>query len=116
MSIGRMRERLRLMSRTAVSDDGGGSTVTWTTLDTVDAEYLPLKADEQLASAKVESIVSSRFRIRVRSDVTPNMRAEWRPSWLALATPKQLEIAGVHPDRLDPSAFLILEVGEVATV
>ena len=116
MSLGRMRERLRLLSVTKVSDGGGGNTLTWSTLDTVPAEFMPLKAEERLASDKVESLVESRFRIRVRDDVTPKLRAEWRPSWLALATPKTLEIHGVHPDRNDPATYLLLECGEVAPV
>ena len=86
----------------------------WSTLDSVAAELLPMRTAERLQAQAIQAQVDSRFRIRTRGDVTPSMRAQWRPSWLALATPKTLEIHGVLPDPEAPSAFLLLECAEVA--
>ena len=112
--LGRMRERLAILQRTATTDTQGGRAVVWSTLDSVAAELLPLQTTERLQAQAIQAQVDSRFRIRTRGDVTPDMRAQWRPSWLALATPKTLEIHGVLPDPEAPSAFLLLECAEVA--
>lgn len=113
-TLGGMRERLRILTRTATSDGQGGRSVVWSTLDTVPAELVPQRANERLQVQNIQAQVDTRFRIRTRGDVMPTMRAEWRPSWQASGTPKTLEIHGVLPDPDAPSAFLWLECGEVA--
>lgn len=116
VKIGSMREQLIIEQPTRTTDSHGGSAIVWGTLDTVPAELIPMHARESLEATAIQSKVTSMFRIRARGDVTPDMRAKWRPSWLALSTPKLLEIHGVHPDPEQPTQYLRLECGEVATV
>ena len=79
--IGNFRERLVLLERNETADTQGGRAVTRSTLDTVPAEYLPIRAMERLQSQAIKSEVQERFRIRTRTDVVANLTAQWRPSW-----------------------------------
>ena len=112
-SIGLMRERLRILQRTETTDTHGGRSVVWTALDSVPAELLPIRASERLQAQAMQAQLDLRFRVRARSDITSEMRAEWRPSAQALSTPRTLEIHGVLPHG-DGRTWLLLECGEVA--
>lgn len=114
-TLGTPREQLTILSRTDATDSQGGRTVTWSTLDSVTAELMPLRAGERLQLEAMQAQVDYRFRIRARADVTARLRALWRQSWLGTAAPKTLEINGVWPDPDRPLTHLFLDCGEVAT-
>jgi head-tail adaptor len=83
---------------TFASDAQGGHREHWVTKVTVQAELMPIGATERLQLQAIASIVLLRFRVRRRGDLTPAMRASWRPSWLTAAATQLLEIHGVLPD------------------
>lgn len=112
-TIVQMRESLSVLTRTSTADSQGGRGVTWRVLDTAKAAYVPVRAGERLQSQTLQAQLDHRFRIHARSDITAQMRAKWRPSWLSVSTPKTLEIHGVIPDPQEPTRYLWLECGEV---
>ncbi len=81
------------------SDPQRGRRITWTTLDTVWAERVPLRASESLQLAALQPLEVSRFRIHARADVTPGMRALWTPNWPPGSATRTLDIASVQPGR-----------------
>ena len=115
LGAGALREVLVILQSSVTTDDHGARTATaWSTLTTLPAELIPLRAGETLQAQQVQSLVDYRFRVRARTDVTPGMRAQWRPAWAALSTPKALEIHGVLPIG-DGRQWMALECGEVAS-
>lgn len=106
---GRFTERLTVQSATETADSQGGASVAWTTVDSVWAELVPLRAAEWMQAQAMGSIASYRFRTRVRTDVTPSMRVQWTPRWPPNQATQTLEIAGVtiEPDR----THMLLECG-----
>lgn len=96
-----------------VSDDQGAAREVWRDLATVPAELVPLRAAERLQAAAIQSLVSYRFRVRVRTDLVPQQRISWTPRWPVGATAKTLQILGVLPVD-DGRSWLFLEAGEVA--
>jgi SPP1 family predicted phage head-tail adaptor len=113
-SISGWRERITLLMLSETADGQGGQDVAWTTLDAVPAEYLPIRVSERLAAQAIRTETMHRFRIRARSDVSQKGRAQWRPSWLSVSTPKTLEITGVIPDPDEPRGYLRVDVVEVS--
>lgn len=112
MSIGALRERLTLQAPVTTTDALGGSAVAWTTVDTVPAEVVPLRAMERLQLDAIQAQVDYRFRVRVRADVVATWRALWTPSWPPGAPTHTLEIHGVLPEN-DGRQYALLECGEV---
>ena len=108
----RLRELLTLQSPGRVADALGGSVTTWTTVDTVPAELVPVRAWERMQGGTIQAQTDYRFRIRVRSDVTASWRVGWTPIWPSDATARTLEIHGVLPDG-DGRQWLLLDCGEV---
>jgi head-tail adaptor len=101
------------ITATYASDAQGGRAETWRTVDTLWAELVPLRADEQLAVRSTTAQTDLRFRVRVRADVTPKMRALWTPGWPAGAAQQTLEIHGVLP--IDGGTrFMFLECGRAS--
>jgi head-tail adaptor len=92
---------------------GGQGTNFWRDLDTLWAEMMPLGAMERLQLAAVQSDVKYRFRVRVRADLSPTMRALWTPSWPPGVPPKTLAISGV-PLEGDGRSYQFIEAAEVA--
>jgi SPP1 family predicted phage head-tail adaptor len=110
--VGAQRERIVILQRVATKDSHGGNATAYSTLDTVPAEVIALRAGERLQVEGIQSQVDLKFRIRSRTDVLPEMRVLWRPSWSTLSTPKTLEIHGVLPVE-DGRMWMVLECGEV---
>lgn len=79
------------------SDAQGGFRVTWREVDTVWAEHIPLRADEQLHAQSIGSQFDLRFRVYTRHDVTAKMRIVWTPRWPKGASARTLEINGILP-------------------
>ncbi len=78
MRAGRMRHRLKLLSRSVTRDSIGGEVITWVEQDEVFAEAVPIEGREYFSALRVDSEVTVRFRIRYRTDVTSAWRVEWR--------------------------------------
>src|SRR3990167_4823494 len=106
--VGAMVEWLTIRQNSPSTDTHGArNTPTWSTLDTIAAEKIPLSGDERLEASRVGSRVMYRFRIRARTDLTAQMRAEWTPAWPSGSSRQTLEIAAVLPDPSDRNyAFL----------
>jgi SPP1 family predicted phage head-tail adaptor len=74
MRSGKLDRRITLQTLT-ISRDGYGATIeTWTDLDTVWAEVVPLKGTEYFAAAQIVVEEQLKFRIRYRSDLTEKVR------------------------------------------
>lgn len=99
------------MTAVYVNDAQGGRKATWTTLDTVWAELMPIRSFERVQMAAVHSGTLYRFRVRRRTDVTPKMRALWTPTWPSGAPQQALEITGVVPDG-DGRVGMLIEAAE----
>ncbi len=111
MTAGSLSERLVIRTTTTASDSQGGVTETASTVATIWGEPLPLSASEQLQAESVGSHALYRFRVRVRSDVTPGMTASWTPRWPSGMSAKVLQITGVQP--LPDRQFMQLSCAEV---
>ncbi len=97
---------------TYVSDASGGRRIGWADLATIWAELLPVRASERLQAQALQAQLDYRFRILMRADLTPRMRARWTPQWPVGAPLHTLEIHGITPDQ-DGRRHLLLECGEV---
>ncbi len=113
--IASMRERLTVLERTATADSHGGRSVAWSTLDTLAASLVPIRATERLQAKAIQAQLDYRFRVHTRNDLDSTMRLTWRPSWASVATPKTLEVHGVLPDAQEPTRYLWLDCGEIET-
>jgi len=102
---------------TYVSDASGGRKIGWNALasapDGIWAELLPVRAMERLQAAALQAQLDYRFRVDVRPDLTPAMRARWTPQWPPGSPLHTLEIHGITPDG-DGRQYLFLECGEIA--
>lgn len=83
------------ITATYASDAQGGRRMDWTTLGTVFAEVIPIRASERLQLQAIQSDVAYRFRVRVRADFAPTQRIVWTPSWPRDAAQQTLDITGV---------------------
>jgi len=96
---------------TYVSDAQGGRRDTWREIACdVPAELMPWRAGERLQLAAIQSLTEYRFRIRVRDDVSPEMRIRWTPRWPPCRDEKTLQIHAVQPVG-DGLRWLLLEAG-----
>lgn len=100
------------ITATFARDALGGSKVGWTTVDTVAAEVVPIRALERLQAAAIQAETMYRFRVYARADVTAKWRALWAPGFPAGSPLRTLEIHGVIPDG-DGRRFILLECSEV---
>lgn len=108
--IGNMIERLLIRQNTPVDDGELGTTASWATLDSIDAEYVPEAAGEHLQAEQIVGQVDVRFRTRSRADITTKMRAYWTPAWPPSAPRQIFEIHAVTPDP-DDREFMFLVCG-----
>jgi head-tail adaptor len=97
---------------TYTSNAQGQVAAGWADYATIYAEQLPVRAVERLQAQAVSATLDYRFRIHVRGDLTPRMRARWTPQWPASSPEHTLEIHGVVPDG-DGRQYQFLECGEV---
>jgi SPP1 family predicted phage head-tail adaptor len=74
MQAGRLDRRVTIEQATATQNDYGEPVRTWSTLATVWAEKLDLKASERFAGDQHDARIDTVWRIRYRADVTPLMR------------------------------------------
>jgi len=74
MNIGSLKHRITIEAPTKVPDNMGGVTVTWSERDTIWCAIWPTSAKERIQQMGVTMTISSRIRIRYRSDI----RSSWR--------------------------------------
>lgn len=76
----RLTERVRIDQLVLVDDGYGGKTASWTTLANVFAEVEPIfvRGQERLVADQVHAQASYRVRIRMRTDMTADMRLVWK--------------------------------------
>jgi SPP1 family predicted phage head-tail adaptor len=74
MSIGTLRKRLVIESKTRTSDNMGGATVSWATHTTVWGEIKPRSANEAFWAKHLEHRVTHTITIRYLSTITSDMR------------------------------------------
>ena len=100
------------ITATFARDALGGPKPTYTTVDTVAAEAVPIRALERLQAAAIQAETAYRFRIYARADVTAKWRVLWTPGFPAGSPLHTLQIHGVIPDG-DGRRFMLIECSEV---
>ncbi len=70
----RLRHTVTIQTRTDVRQPDGSYAPTWSTFATVRAAVEPLRGQEYLAAAQLQSTLNARIRIRYISGVTTKMR------------------------------------------
>jgi len=74
MRSGSLRHKITIQYPTKVTDDMGGSTVTWNDWDTVWAAIWPLRGAERLQAQQLEMSITNRIRMRYRRGLKPSWR------------------------------------------
>ena len=74
---GQLDRRITLQHETESQDATGEPIKTWAAVDTVWAQYVPLRGAELFGAKQLRAEADSKFRIRYRSDVTPENRIVW---------------------------------------
>lgn len=74
MKAGKLDRRVTLQTLTVTRDSYGAAIESWTDLDTVWAEVIPLKGREYFTAAQIVAEKMLKFRIRYRTDLTETMR------------------------------------------
>lgn len=75
MQAGRLNQRVTISSRATTVDSYGEPTGSWSTLATVWAVVQPLMGREFQEAKQTEAELTTRIRIRYRTDVTAAMKA-----------------------------------------
>jgi SPP1 family predicted phage head-tail adaptor len=73
-SPGRLRHRVMLEAATRTADGAGGVTLTWSTVASLWAEIVPLKAEERAVGEGEGDLTLHRIVIRKRDDVSTGDR------------------------------------------
>lgn len=74
MSVGKLRQRVQLEAPSGPADGAGGSNLSWALVASLWAQIHAVSGSEVLAFGRVNSSVTTRIRIRYRSDVHSDMR------------------------------------------
>lgn len=71
MSVGRMKKRMQLQSKTTSADGGGSDAVTtWTTYNTAFGSIQPKSGQERLFGDQLQEPITHIVRMRYRTDIT----------------------------------------------
>lgn len=84
LPAGAMREQITLQAYTATRDAYGGEVITWADQATVWGAVDAITGRESYAAQQLDSVVTLRVRLRMRSDVTTKWRALWRSQVLSI--------------------------------
>lgn len=87
---------------------GGKSGLTWRTLTTIPAEFVPLRTFERLQRLAVEDGLACQFRVRARADLAAGLRAVWTARWPAGVGDRTLLVKGVEPDDARRAYMMLL--------
>lgn len=74
MQAGRLDRRITIQTLTETQDSEGHPVKSWSALDTVWAQALPVRGGEQFLNAQKYAESEMRFQIRYRTDVTVKHR------------------------------------------
>lgn len=74
LTAGKLRHQITIEREQSVSDGGGGSTITWSTVATPRAFIKPMSGGERLQAMRLESTVTHRIFIRYRDDLLTSDR------------------------------------------
>lgn len=77
MRAGQLRHRVTIQYRTETQNATGEVTWTWSDLATVWASIEPISGREFFSSQQVQSSVTTRIRVRHRTDVNAKMRVKY---------------------------------------
>lgn len=88
MRIADLRHTVQIQEPQRTPDDGGGATVTWTTMGLVWAKVVPVTGREDVQSHKRRSVISHNVIVRWRPNLSPLHRLVW--------TDRVLEILSVY--------------------
>jgi len=77
LSVGDLRHRITIEKPSEQQSKSGAVIPIWEVAAIVWAEKQDLSGREYLQAQQVESLISTRFRIRYRGDITPNMRVKY---------------------------------------
>lgn len=78
MSIGRMRQRIQLQSKTTASDGGGSAAVTtWSTFATVYGSIEPKSGQERVFGDQLQEPITHIVRLRYRTDLSFKNRLKY---------------------------------------
>ena len=86
MRSGELRERVTIQRKAAMQDDFGAEVPTWAAVATVWAKVEMLSGREFIAQGRAEAAVTHKITIRLREDVTPDMRLVWEDQVLGIDT------------------------------
>ena len=79
MSVGAMRHRVQLQSKTTVSDGGGSAAVTtWTTFAQVQSSIEGKSGAERLFGDQLQEPITHIIKMRYRSDLTFKNRIQYK--------------------------------------
>lgn len=71
-------QRVTFQSKSATRNSLGEEVVTWADVVTVWAEAVPVRGNEFYAANAIQQTVDVRFRIRMRTGLTDEMRLLWK--------------------------------------
>jgi SPP1 family predicted phage head-tail adaptor len=106
-TIGTLRERIGVQTKTSTADAIGGRSVTYSTTLYVWAKVEPLTGGERLRAQQVLPTLTYRVTVRQSTAITATSRLSWDGRTLQIVAPPQNVNAR---DR-----FLVLDCAEVTT-
>lgn len=74
MNAGTLKHRVTLQQETKVTDEGGGSTITWANVADVWASVEPLSGRELFAAQQVRGTLTHKIIMRYRPDISVNSK------------------------------------------
>lgn len=86
MIIGDLNKQITIQYQTKVADGMGGFTSTWTDADTIWAAIWPVSATEYIKAAQTTMTVTSRIRIRYRSNMRPDYRIKYGNKYFSISS------------------------------
>ena len=86
MRIGELRHKVELQSATQVTDNMGGFTATWATVDRVWAGVWPVSVLEQIRAASPTMVATHRVRIRYYVDLDPSWRIKYGSRYFSIVS------------------------------
>ena len=78
MRAGQLRHRLTFEEPIETRDSYGSLTTSWAEYATVWGAIWPISAKEGVSMAQTESVITTRMRVRYRSDITTKMRVNFK--------------------------------------
>ena len=77
MDFGQLDRRIAIQRNSPTQDDYGEPIVSWSDLAVVWAQVTPVSGAERFTGETIDATRRSRFLIRHRTDVKPDMRISW---------------------------------------